>query len=221
MRFDVITLFPDMFVSFSKESIIKRAIGNKFIELKIHQLRSWAKDKYKTVDDKPFGGGVGMLLKPDVLYNCLSDLKKITSKIKKQRVVVLSARGKRFTQKDAERLTKYDQIILVCGHYEGIDARFEDNCAHELISIGDFVVTGGELPAMLVIEAISRLKKGVLGKDRSSEVESFSKLGGKRLREYRQYTRPRMFLGYEVPNELVSGDPKKIASWQKREQQKK
>lgn len=214
MRFDILTLFPKMFESPMAESIIKRAIENKRLEVKIHQLRDWAKDKYKTVDDRPFGGGVGMLLMIEPIAAALEE-------IKSERVIVLSARGKRFTQKDAERLSKYKQLTLICGHYEGIDARVEENLADEMISIGDYVLTGGELPAMVVVESISRLIPGVLGKDLSSKNESFVLQNNRREIEYPQYTRPRDFKGMKVPDVLWSGDFQKISEWQEKNRKKK
>lgn len=211
MRFDVITLFPQVFESPFAASIIKRAIAKGLVEIKYHQLRQWAKDKYGTVDDKPFGGGVGMVMKVDVVSRALEQIGQGVH----GRIIALSARGKRYTQADAERLAKYEQITLICGHYEGLDARIEDNLADECISIGDYVLTGGEIPAMVIMDSIIRLQKGVLGKDESSGIESFSKIAGKRHIEYPQYTRPREFKRLEVPEELISGDHKKIEDWKK------
>ena len=231
MKIDVLTLFPKMFESPFEESIIKRAIKNKIIELNIHNLRDFAIDSYGAVDDKPFGGGVGMLIRPDVVYKALDKIfnfqysifnnnkdkrpKRDTTKV---RVIMLSARGKRFDQEKAEELAKLDNIVLISGHYEGFDQRISDYMVDEEISIGDYVLTGGELPSMVVIDSVTRLLPGVLGKNKSSESESFSKeeVDGQIVRtiEYPQYTRPQEFMNLEVPEVLLSGNPKKIKLWQ-------
>jgi tRNA (guanine37-N1)-methyltransferase len=238
MKIDVITLFPKMFKSPFEESIIKRAIKNNLVELKIHNLRDWAIDDYGSVDDKPFGGDVGMLIRADVVFNALKDVlgqnpsvNKLTSPLDeretlktKTRVIMMSARGKKFDQAKAEELSKLNHIVLIAGHYEGFDQRVSDYMVDEEISIGDYVLTGGELPAMIVIDAVSRLIPGVLGKDESNKTESWSKIeiDGKKIRaiEYPQYTRPREFMGKTVPEVLVSGDPKKIKQWQTEEVKK-
>jgi tRNA (guanine37-N1)-methyltransferase len=227
MKIDVLTLFPKMFESPFEESIINRAIKNKIIELNIHNLRDWAIDSYGTVDDKPFGGDVGMLIRVDVVYEALKQIsnfeflisnKNKGQKLKKQKIVLMSARGRRFDQEKAEELAKLDNLIIISGHYEGFDQRIIDFMVDEEISIGDYVLTGGELPAMVVIDTVSRLVKGVLGKDESNKVESWSEIeiDGKKIRteEYPQYTRPREFMGKGVPDVLLSGDPKKIKNWQ-------
>ncbi len=231
MKFDIITLFPDMFSGPFSESIIKRAIEKKIIKIKLHNLRDWSIDSYGSVDDKPFGGGVGMLIKPEPVYKALDDIfnfqfsifnnnedKRPKRDITKTRVIMMSARGKRFDQEKAEELAKLDNIVLLAGHYEGFDQRIGDFMIDEEISIGDYVLTGGELPAMVIIDSVARLLPGVLGKDISSETESFSKInvGGTDIRaiEYPQYTRPNDFMGLKVPEVLLSGDPKKINEWQ-------
>ncbi len=231
MKIDVLTLFPKMFESPFEESIIKRAIKNKIIELNIHNLRDFAIDSYGAVDDKPFGGGVGMLIRADVVYKALDKIfnfqfsifnnnkdkrpKRDTTKV---RVIMLSARGKRFDQEKAEELAKLDNIVLISGHYEGFDQRISDYMVDEEISIGDYVLTGGELPSMVVIDSVTRLLPSVLGKNKSSESESFSKeeVDGQIVRtiEYPQYTRPQEFMNLEVPEVLLSGDPIKIKLWQ-------
>ena len=232
-----------MFESPFDESIIKRAIKNKILDLKIHNLRDWAIDKYGSVDDKPFGGDVGMLIRADVVWKALEEISNVeflmsnedknqnpsvpikigTSPLKKGRsqktkIIMMSARGKRFNQAKAEELSKLDHLILLSGHYEGFDQRISDYMVDEELSIGDYVLTGGELPAMVVIDAVSRLIPGVLGKDESNKTESFSQrlIEGQMMRpiEYPQYTRPRDFMGKTVPEVLVSGDPKKIKEWQ-------
>lgn len=219
MKIDVVTLFPRMFDSPFEESIIKRAIKKKLIKLKIHNLRDWAIDKYGSVDDKPFGGGVGMLIRPEPVYKALEEIKKKEKRVNKRKVILMSAAGKKFSQKMAEDWSKLDQLIIVAGHYEGFDQRIVDFMIDEEISIGNYVLTGGELPTMVIIDAVTRLLPGVLGKDESSNQESWSKIeiDGKKIRakEYPQYTRPREFMGKLVPEVLISGDLKKIKEWQK------
>ncbi|MDD4784919.1 MAG: tRNA (guanosine(37)-N1)-methyltransferase TrmD [Candidatus Shapirobacteria bacterium] len=221
MKIDIVTLFPKMFKSPFNESIINRAIKKKIIDLKIHNLRDFAIDNYGSVDDKPFGGDVGMLIRVEPVYKVL---KKITNDQflipnKKRRIILMSARGQRFDQTKAEELAKLDNLILIAGHYEGFDQRVSDYMVNEEISIGDYVLTGGELPAMVVADAVTRLVPGVLGKDESNKIESWSEIeiDGKKIRtvEYPQYTRPQEFMGYKVPKVLISGDPKKIKDWQR------
>ncbi len=218
VKVDVITLFPKMFESPFEESIIKRAIKNKILDLKIHNLRDWAINDYGSVDDKPFGGDVGMLIRPDVVWKALEEIKKNNENLKSRKVIMMSARGKKFDQKKAEELSKLDNLVLLAGHYEGFDQRVSDYMVDEEISIGDYVLTGGELPAMVVIDSVARLIPGVLGKDESSKNESWSEteIEGKKIRtiEYPQYTRPQEFMGKKVPEVLLSGDIKKIKQWQ-------
>jgi len=229
MKIDVLTLFPKMFHSPFEESIIQRAIKNKIIELKIHNLRDWAIDSYGTVDDKPFGGGVGMLIRAEPVWEALKKISNIqflmSNENKKQRnidnkirIILMSARGKRFDQQKAEELSKLENIVLIAGHYEGFDQRISDYMVDEEISIGNYVLTGGELPAMVIIDTVVRLLPGVLGKDESSKTESFGEelIDGQIVRtiEYPQYTRPQEFMELKVPEVLLSGDPKKIKIWQ-------
>jgi tRNA (guanine37-N1)-methyltransferase len=218
MKIDVLTLFPKMFESPFKESIISRAIKNKIIDLKIHNLRDWALDNYGTVDDKPFGGDVGMLIRPEPVFKALEKIKEENKELKTKKIILMSARGNKFNQEKAEELAKLDNLILIAGHYEGFDQRISDFMVDEEISIGDYVLTGGELPAMVIMDAVARLVPGVLGKDESSKVESWSEveIDGKKIRaaEYPQYTRPQEFMGKKVPEVLLSGDPKKIKAWQ-------
>jgi len=206
MKFDVVTLFPKMFEGVFGESMIKRAVDKKIVEIKTHDMRQWAWNSYGAVDDKPYGGGVGMLIRVDVIAKAIKNLK---SKSPKSKVLLTSARGKRFTQKDAERLGKYENLIIICGHYEGFDERVSE-LVDEEISIGDYVLTGGEIPAMVIIDSVTRLLPGVLGKDISSKEESHSTPG---YIEYPQYTRPENYDGKKVPGVLLSGDPKKIKVW--------
>lgn len=229
MRFDVITIFPKIFDSYFSESILKRAQKNKLIGIGVHDLRQWASDKHKTVDDSPYGGGPGMVLKIEPIYKAVQFLKskfkvqssKLQSKGKKlkRKVILFSAKGKLFTQADARRFAICDQLIMICGRYEGVDERVAEYIADEEISVGNFVLTGGEIPAMIVVDAVSRLIPGVLGKKESLEEESFSKLKTDKLitdnyfLEHPQYTRPENFCGWKVPKVLLSGDHKKIAEW--------
>lgn len=215
MKFDIITLFPEMFEGVFDKSIIGRAKEKKLIEINYHQMRQWAWNNYGSVDDRPYGGDVGMLIRVDVIDKAI---KKITNDQllitnSKPRIILTSARGKRFTEKDAQRLAKEENIIIICGHYEGFDERISD-LVDEEISIGDYVLTGGEIPAMVMIDSISRLLPGVLGKDESSKVESFSE---EDKIEFPQYTRPEEYLGKKVPEILLSGDPKKIKEWQEKQ----
>jgi tRNA (guanine37-N1)-methyltransferase len=214
MKFEIITLFPEMFRGVFDESIISRAIEKKLVEIEYHQMRQWAWNSYGAVDDRPYGGDVGMLIRVDVVDKAL---KKITNDQllitnEKPKIILTSAKGKRFTQEDAERLAKEKNIVIICGHYEGFDERVSD-LVDEEISIGDYVLTGGEIPAMVIMDSVSRLLPGVLGKDKSNKVESFS--GSDRHIEFPQYTRPAEYNGQKVPEVLMSGDPKKIKEWQK------
>lgn len=204
MRFDFLTIFPDVFSSYLNESILKRAQAKKKVSFYFHDLRKFATDKHRTVDDRPYGGGVGMVMKVEPIYKALKALPKA-----KRRVLLMSAKGKTFTQADAKRLSKYKNIAIICPRYEGVDERVIDYVDEE-VSIGNFVLTGGELPAMMIADAITRLLPGVLGKDESSYDESHSEPG---VLEYPQYTRPEVFMKKRVPKELMSGDHKAIAVW--------
>lgn len=207
MRFDVLTLFPEMFETM-QSSIFGRAIQNKIIELNLINFREYSKDKQKHVDDTPYGGGAGMVIRPEPVYDAYQDIvSKITYKPK---VIYLSPRGRVFNQEIARELAKEDHLILLCGHYEGIDQRVIDTIVDEEISVGDYVLTGGELPAMIVMDAISRNVKGVL-KDESTSEESFNN----NLLEYPQYTRPEEFMGMKVPDVLLSGHHANIEEWRK------
>ena len=205
MKIDIITLFPEMFKGPFSESIVKKAQEKGLLKIKIHNLRKWTKDKHKTVDDHSFGGGVGMVLMIEPIYKAIKELKK-----KESKVILLTPQGKVFKQKKAEKLSKEKHLIFICGHYEGVDERIREKLVDEEISIGDYVLTGGELPAMVVIDSITRLIPGVLGKKEASQIESFSFKG---LLEYPQYTRPSNFKGWKVPEILLSGNHKKINKW--------
>src|SRR5271154_5596458 len=193
-----------MFAGPLDESIIKRAREAGLLDLKIHQLRDWTHDRHKTVDDRPFGGGPGMLLKPEPLFEAIESLQR-----EKTRVILLSPGGRKFDQSIARELAQQDDLLLVCGSYEGFDERIREHAADDELSIGDYVLTNGALPAMVVIDAVTRLLPGVLGDDGSSLEESFSD----GLLEYPHYTRPAEFRGWKVPDVLLSGNHAEIARW--------
>jgi tRNA (guanine37-N1)-methyltransferase len=204
VKIDVLTLFPAMFAGPLDESIIKRARQAGLLELQLHQLRDWAHDRHKTVDDRPFGGGPGMLLKPEPIFEAVESLRR-----EKTRVILMSPAGRPFDQAVARELARQEHLLVVTGHYEGFDARIRDALADDELSIGDYVLTNGALPAMVVIDAVTRLLPGVLGDDASSTDESFSH----GLLEYPQWTRPAEFRGMKVPEVLVSGNHAEIAKW--------
>jgi len=204
MKFTIMTLFPEMFEPI-KHSIIERASQNKLIDINFVNIRDFSKDKHKHVDDTPYGGGAGMVIKPDVVYDAY---KSIDSKNAK--VIHLSPKGKVLNQEKVKELSREEHLILLCGHYEGIDQRVLDEIVSEEISIGDYVLTGGELPAMVLVDSVSRYVEGVLSKDSTLE-ESFSN----NLLEYPQYTRPEIFKGKKVPEVLISGNHQKINEWRK------
>jgi tRNA (guanine37-N1)-methyltransferase len=208
-KFNIITIFPHIFESYFGESIIKRAREKNLININIANLRDFTNDKHKTIDDSPFGGGAGMVMKVEPIYQAVQSIK---SKVKSQksRIILFSAKGKKYTQADAVRLSKYDNLIMICGRYEGIDERVAQNIADEEISIGDYVLTGGEIPAMVVIDSITRLIPGVLGNEESPKEESHSQEG---YLEYAQFTRPEDFNGWKVPEVLLSGNHKEIENW--------
>ena len=203
MKIDVLTLFPEMF-SAIKESIIGRAINNKLIDLNLINIRDFSKDKHKHVDDTPYGGGAGMIMKADVVYNAYNSIEDK----EKAKVIYLTPKGKTLNQQIVKNLSKEKHLILLCGHYEGIDQRVLDKIVDEEISVGDYVLTGGELPAMILIDSVSRYVKGVLSEG-STDEESFSN----NLLEYPQYTRPLEFEGQKVPEVLTSGNHQEIEKW--------
>ncbi|MDD3101678.1 MAG: tRNA (guanosine(37)-N1)-methyltransferase TrmD [Patescibacteria group bacterium] len=220
MKFDILTIFPDIFENYFNASIIKRAREKKLIKIKVHNFRSFTADKHKKVDDKPYGGGPGMILKIEPLYNALTKL-KFFSKTKNQKIILFTPEGKKFDQKMARRLSKLERIILICGRYEGVDARI-DKFIDEKISIGDYVLTGGELPAMILVDAITRLIPGVIRQESLKE-ESFG--DSELTTEYPQYTRPEVFTFKDkfskikkliVPKELLSGNHQKIEKWRQK-----
>ncbi|MDD5610889.1 MAG: tRNA (guanosine(37)-N1)-methyltransferase TrmD [Candidatus Omnitrophica bacterium] len=211
MRIDVITIFPEMFGPVLNESIVKRAQEKKKVVIKIHNLRDHTLDRHRKVDDRPFGGGAGMVMAPQPIFRAVEVVKK-EIRGKGVRVILLTPRGKKLDQKTAKRISKYKNIILISGHYEGIDERVRLHLADEEISIGDYVLTGGELPAMVLIDSIVRLVPGVLGEKKSLKSESFEG----NLLEYPQYTRPANFKGMKVPEILLSGNHPAIEEWRKK-----
>jgi len=226
MQFDIITIFPKIFDSYLKESFIKKAQENGLIKIRIHNLRDFTTDKHKTVDDRPYGGGLGMVLKVEPIFKAIETIKRKNRKTKKQKVILFTPRGKKFNQRMAYKLSKLDRIITICGRYEGVDERVTKYIADMELSIGDYDLMGGELPAMVVIETIARLIPGVLGKPELLK-ERITKEKG--FIEYPQYTRPPKFYPkgkfrrarpevWKVPKVLLSGHHKKIEEWRKKHQ---
>jgi len=223
IRFDIISIFPQMFESYFGNSILARAQREKRLDVRLHDLRKWTKDKHRTVDDKPFGGGPGMVMMVGPFYRAVKSLRLRTkcgsAGVREcgSRIVLMSAKGKRFTHKDAVRLSKYDRVVILCGRYEGVDERVAKKICDEEISIGDYVLTGGEVAAMVVVDAVTRHIPGVLGKAESLTQESHTEEG---VTEYPQYTRPEKFehkkgKHWIAPKILLSGDHKKIEDWRR------
>jgi tRNA (guanine37-N1)-methyltransferase len=216
MRIDIITIFPKMFEPILNESIIKRAQTKGKVEIYVHNLRDWSFDKHKKVDDRPFGGGSGMVMRPEPIFKAVEYIIQ-KSKFKNQnynsktKIILLTPQGKTLSQKICKRLTKHKHLILICGHYEGVDERVRRYLIDQEISIGDYVLTGGELPAMVLLDSVIRLIPGVLGDKNSLNFESFEG----NLLEYPQYTRPADFRDMRVPEVLLSGDHNKIGVWRK------
>ncbi len=211
MRIDILTLFPEMFEGPLHTSILERAQKKGFVEIVLHQLRVYSLEKHHKVDEYPFGGGVGMLMQPDPVFAAWQALRSTLAQ--PPYLIYLSPSGKQLQQTDLKRLAQKPQITLLCGHYEGIDQRIINQLADEEISIGDYVLTGGELPAMVLTDGLIRLLPGVLGHDESSDDESFSD----GLLEYPQYTRPAVFEGFAVPEILLQGNHQKIAAWRRKQ----
>ena len=214
LKFDIITIFPNIFDSYLKESFIKKAQESRKISIKIHNLRDFTRDRHKTVDDRPFGGGLGMVLKVEPICKAVKKIKKG----KKSKVILFTPRGKKLNQKLAFNFSKLNQIIMICGRYEGVDERVAKKIADIELSIGDFDLMGGELPAILIMETVSRLIPGVLGKPELLK-ERITKEKG--FMEYPQYTRPEVFspqkgTKWRVPKVLLTGNHKKITEWRKK-----
>lgn len=224
MRFDILTLFPELVDTVLGESIIGRARAAGIIDVRVHNIRDYTLDRHRRVDDTPYGGGRGMLMAAPPIYNCYASVLAESDEILTEapprpeglHVVYMSPRGKVFTQSDAERLASYDRLMLVCGHYEGVDERIIEEIVDEEISIGDFVLTGGEIPACIVTDAVARLIDGVLPVPECHENETF----GGDLLEYPQYTRPPVFRGREVPEVLLSGHHENIDKWRAAESER-
>lgn len=217
MKIDILTLFPEMFDSVFDHSIIGRAQRENLVSINIHQLRNWANDKHQKVDDRPFGGGVGMLLKVEPIDKAIHSL----NPEKTAKVILTDAGGEKFTQKKALELSQEKHLIFICGRYEGVDHRVHEHIANEILSIGDFVLTGGELPAMIMIDTIIRLVPQVLKKEEAVIYESFSDPENHCLIEYPQYTRPSDYKGWKVPKVLLSGNHQEIQEWKKKSQKRK
>jgi tRNA (guanine37-N1)-methyltransferase len=226
MKIDILTLFPEMFKGVFSESIIKRAQEKGLVEIKVHNLRDWAEDKRGTVDDKPYGGGVGMVMMVEPIDKALTSIKDQESSINKSRTILLTPQGQTFKQKKAQKLAKEKHLIFICGHYEGVDERVREHLVDEEISIGDYVLTGGEIPAMVVVDSLVRLIPGVLEKEEAIRNESFqspvtlpAQAGSHQslvLLEHPQYTRPEEYKNWKVPEVLLSGNHQKIEEWQKK-----
>ncbi|MDZ7267030.1 MAG: tRNA (guanosine(37)-N1)-methyltransferase TrmD [candidate division KSB1 bacterium] len=210
MQIHVVTGFPKLFSGPLTESIIKRARERKVVEILIHDLRDYTTDKHRTIDDYPYGGGPGMILKPEPIFACLDHL-RAHYKLSGAPIILMSPQGERFTQRRANELARLPVMVFICGHYKGVDERVREHLATEELSIGDYIVTGGELPAMVVIDAVIRLLPGVLGDWDSASGDSFQQ----DLLDYPHYTRPEEFRGLRVPEVLISGHHAKIAEWRK------
>jgi len=212
MKFDIITIFPKILDSYFNESILKRAQQSALIEIKTHDIRKFSKDKHRSVDDTPYGGGPGMVLMVEPIHQCLQSIKKR----KKSKVILLDPAGRQFNQSLAQKYSKFNQLIFICGRYEGVDARV-DKLVDEKVSLGPYVISGGELGAAIIIESVARLIPGVLGSADSLQYETFS---GKKadIIEYPQYTRPENFKGQKVPKILLSGNHQEIEKWRRKHQ---
>lgn len=213
MRIDILTLFPEMFTGVFGSSIINKAQEKDAVELNLINFRDFSENKHKTVDDYPYGGGNGMLLKPEPIFAAVESIENYL----RARIIMLTPQGRPFNQKFAEELKKEEHLIFLCGHYEGFDERIREHLVTDEISIGDFVLTGGELAAMVVVDSIVRLLPGVLGNEQSADTDSFSS----DLLEYPQYTRPEEFRGWRVPEVLLSGHHQNIEDWRKKEAMKR
>ncbi|HWG17492.1 MAG TPA: tRNA (guanosine(37)-N1)-methyltransferase TrmD [Acidobacteriaceae bacterium] len=240
MRFDIVTIFPGFFSGPFDHGILSRAIGDGTIEVRTHDLRSFTQDRHRTVDDRPFGGGEGMVLKAQPIFDCVESIgvaPKTQRDLARERVILLSAQGRPFTQATAQRLSKLERVVLICGRYEGVDERVSDLLADEELSIGDYVLSGGELAAAVVVDAVTRLLPGVLGHEDSARYESFgladseiaadastssdgvprSTHGAGGILDYPHYTRPAEFRGVAVPEVLAGGDHLAIRRWRRQQ----
>jgi len=210
LRFHILTIFPDFFEGPFHHGVVRKAAEAGIIEIHIYDLRNWTQDRHRTVDDRPFGGGEGMLLKPGPIFEATESI--WPERTREQRLILLSAQGRRFDQEAARRLSQYKELFLICGRYEGVDERVAEHLADEELSIGDFVLSGGELAAALVVDCVARLLPGVLGNEDSALQESFSEAS---LLDCPQYTRPADFRGWKVPEVLLSGNHEEIRRWRR------
>ena len=211
MRFHALTIFPEFFRGPFEHGVVQRAREAGLIEIRVHDLRDWTHDRHRTVDDRPFGGGEGMLLKPGPVFEAVESIWPVKSPARK--VLLMSAMGRRFNQAKARELSQCEELLLICGRYEGVDERVAQHLADEELSIGDYVLSGGELAAAVVIDSVARLKAGVLGNENSSVAESFGEDG---LLDCPQYTRPAEFRGWRVPEVLLGGNHEEIRQWRKK-----
>ena len=212
MHFDILTLFPSMFEGVFSESIVKRAMEAGLVSIAIHNIRDYTSDKHRTTDDTPYGGGGGMIMKPEPIFAAVEDILGLEAGQRPEvPVILLTPQGRLFTQEVARELASHQRLVLICGHYEGVDERVRQYLATDEISIGDYVLTGGEIPAMVVVDAVTRLLPGVLGYSGAASEDSHAS----GLLEYPHYTRPRIFRGWAVPEVLLSGDHAKIARWRR------
>lgn len=205
LKVDILTAFPNMFAGPFDESIVKRAQDKSLVKIDIYDLRKWADDKYKSIDDRPYGGGPGMILRIDIIDRALADLRP-------GKIILLDASGKTYNQRLARDLSHEEHLILICGHYEGVDHRVHEHLADEVISVGDYVLSGGEIPAMTIVDSVVRLLPGTLGNETSLKEESHNKEGKV---EYPQFTRPEEYRGWRVPKILLGGDHAKIVAWRR------
>ncbi len=213
MRIDIISIFPNVFTAYFGESILKIAQKKNKLKIRLHNLRDYALDKHKKVDDRPFGGGPGMVFAAEPIFRAVEAIIRRASKRRKAKIILLSPQGKTLNQRTVQRMSEYKHLILICGHYEGIDERVLRYLADEEISIGDYILTGGELAAMVVVDAVARILPGVLGDEDSAGDESYSG----NLLECPHYTRPANFRGMRVPEVLLSGNHQKIGEWRRKE----
>lgn len=213
MTFHLLTIFPEFFAGILEHGVLGRAVRAGVIKVAIHNLRDWTADRHKTVDDRPFGGGEGMLLKPEPIFAAVESI--FPARTAAQRVILLSAQGRRFDQREARKLAAAEELLLVCGRYEGVDERVAEHLADDELSIGDFVVSGGELPASLIMDSVCRLVPGVIGNEASTVHESFREdgEGGQLILDCPQYTRPANFRGWTVPEVLLGGNHAEIRKW--------
>lgn len=217
MRFDVVTIFPEMFPGYLGQSLLHKAIDEGLVDVQIHDLRDWAHDKHRSVDDRPFGGGPGMVLKVEPVVECVQEIQQQGAQ--PGQAILLTPQGSRWDQRQVEQWARIPRLILLCGRYEGFDQRVIEILKPVEISIGDFVLNGGEVAAMVMIDTLVRMIPGVLGDERSNQDDSFS--SGNRLLEYAQYTRPREYRGHQVPEVLLSGDHGQIERWRREQSMEK